>query len=66
MIPGGIGLAKKIYKIQDKILSAAFEQVNSCSCESGCPACVGPVSENGVGAKEHAKAILEELLRVKQ
>ena len=66
MIPGGIGLAKKIYQIQDKILSAAFEQVNSCSCESGCPACVGPVSENGVGAKEHAKAILEELLRVKQ
>lgn len=63
MVPGGIGLAKKIYQIQDKILRAAYEQVSTCNCESGCPACVGPASENGEGAKVHAKAILEELLR---
>jgi DEAD/DEAH box helicase domain-containing protein len=62
MIPGGIGLSKKIYQIQDKILKAAWEQVSECKCESGCPACVGPVSENGEGAKAHAKAILEELI----
>lgn len=62
MIPGGIGLSKKIYQIQDKILKAAYEQVNQCKCESGCPACVGAVSEQGMGAKEHSQAILEELL----
>lgn len=62
MIPGGIGLSKKIYQIQSKILGAAYEQVSECTCETGCPACVGPVSEQGEGAKEHAKAILEEVL----
>ena len=62
MIPGGIGLSKKIYQIQDKVLKAALEQVTECKCESGCPSCVGPVSENGEGAKAHAKAILEELI----
>ncbi len=64
MIPGGIGLAKKIYRIQDKILAAAYEQLSSCKCESGCPSCVGPISDNGEGAKEHAKAILEEILQI--
>lgn len=62
MIPGGIGLSKKLYEIQDKVLSAAYEQVLSCGCEMGCPACVGPVAELGEGAREHTKAILMEIL----
>ncbi|MDD3535729.1 MAG: DEAD/DEAH box helicase [Candidatus Cloacimonetes bacterium] len=62
MIPGGIGLAKKIYDLQDIILKSAYEQLQNCPCEDGCPSCVGPVSENGEGAKAHAAAILEELL----
>ena len=59
MVPGGIGLAKKIYQIQERILTAAIEQIQNCRCEDGCPACVGPVSENGVGAKRQSLAILE-------
>lgn len=62
MIPGGIGLAKKIYDLQDIIFKSAYEQLKNCPCEDGCPSCVGPVSENGEGAKAHAAAILEELL----
>ncbi|MDI3503457.1 MAG: box helicase protein [Candidatus Cloacimonadota bacterium] len=62
MIPGGIGLCRKLYEIQDQLFNAALEQISTCPCESGCPACVGPVAERGEGAKAHAQAILEELI----
>lgn len=60
-IPGGIGLSKMLYEIQDKVFTAALEQVSSCACADGCPSCTGAVSEQGKGAKLHAKAMLEEL-----
>lgn len=63
-VPGGIGLCKKLYEIQDIVLKAALEQVSSCPCEMGCPACVGPVAELGEGAKLQARAILEEILQI--
>jgi len=50
-IPGGIGLSEKLYEIHDKMIKEAFEVVSGCECKDGCPACVGPVAENGVGAK---------------
>ena len=62
-IPGGIGLCKKLYEIQDQLFKAALEQIDHCACEEGCPACVGPVAEQGVGAKSHARAILAELVK---
>jgi len=61
MIPGGIGLCKKIYEIQDELFKAALEQITVCECENGCPACVGPVAEQGEGAKAHARAMLQML-----
>lgn len=63
MIPKGIGLCKKLYEIQDQLFGAAMEQIDHCRCEAGCPACVGPVAEQGEGAKSHARAILAELVR---
>jgi len=60
-IPGGIGLSRKLYELQDRILKEALALAEACPCEDGCPACVGPVAENGAGAKEHAIAILREL-----
>ncbi len=61
-IPGGIGLSKKLFEISSTLLKAAYEQVKTCPCQDGCPACTGPVAENGLGAKQHALAILSELL----
>lgn len=57
-IPGGIGLSEKLYEIHDKIVSEAFSVVSQCECKDGCPACVGPVAENGVGAKEEVLEML--------
>ncbi len=61
-VPGGIGLSRKLYELHDKLIGAALDRVMHCSCENGCPACVGPVAENGLGAKAEAIAILKELV----
>lgn len=61
-IPGGIGLSGKLYELHNQLLYAAIDRVQGCSCENGCPSCVGPVAENGLGAKEEAIAILKELI----
>ncbi len=61
-ISGGIGLARKLFDLHAKVLAAALDLVTKCPCQMGCPSCVGPVAENGEGAKEHAIAILKELV----
>ncbi len=60
-ISGGIGLSRKLFQLHDQVLSAALDLVEKCPCREGCPSCVGPVAENGEGAKENAIAILKEL-----
>jgi DEAD/DEAH box helicase domain-containing protein len=39
--PGGIGLSEKLYEKMDHILVEAEKIIHSCSCENGCPLCVG-------------------------
>ncbi len=51
-VPGGIGLSERLFSITEKLLIKAASIVKNCSCTSGCPACVGPVAENGAGAKK--------------
>lgn len=60
-VPAGIGLTEAIYQQYPDLLSRANELVQSCDCEDGCPACVGPAGENGVGGKEETLALLSIL-----
>ncbi|MBI5825651.1 MAG: DEAD/DEAH box helicase [Chloroflexi bacterium] len=62
LIPAGIGFSQKLFEIHDELIQRAFELVNQCECEDGCPSCVGPGGENGVGGKAETLAILKELL----
>lgn len=60
--PGGIGLAEKLYDIHSLLVSAALDVIRGCSCEMGCPSCVGPANEVGPAGKAGAIRILEGLL----
>lgn len=58
-IPGGVGLASRIYERAPELLEDARRLIRNCPCESGCPACVGPAE--GGRARER-KARTEALL----
>jgi DEAD/DEAH box helicase domain-containing protein len=63
-IPGGIGLSEKLYEIHADLMARGRELVESCECEDGCPSCVGPGGETGLGGKRETLALLQELSRV--
>jgi DEAD/DEAH box helicase domain-containing protein len=45
-LPGGVGLAERIYERSRELCWAAGKLIRSCHCPAGCPACVGPGSES--------------------
>jgi DEAD/DEAH box helicase domain-containing protein len=55
--PGGIGLSRPLYEIREQVLKATSQLIQSCSCDDGCPSCVGPT----LLAKEVSLAILNSL-----
>jgi DEAD/DEAH box helicase domain-containing protein len=55
--PGGIGLSRPLFEIRDEVLRATLQLIQSCSCDDGCPSCVGPAAQS----KEAALAILDSL-----
>jgi DEAD/DEAH box helicase domain-containing protein len=59
--PGGIGLSESLYKHDDELINNAIGLVKQCACTDGCPSCVGPAGENGIGGKESTLAIIELL-----
>ena len=61
LIPGGIGLSERLYEIHTELMSRGRELVEACGCEDGCPSCVGPGGEGGLGGKRETLALLKEL-----
>ncbi len=72
-VPGGIGLAPRIYERAGELLSLVRTVLDRCRCEAGCPLCVGPivlgdqpgavsVSNLPVRRKQVAQKLLEHLL----
>ena len=61
-IAAGLGFSARLYEIHDELLAAARSLIAGCSCERGCPACVGPVLDNEttqLETKRLALALLE-------
>jgi len=56
--PGGVGYAKRIFAQFDEIVAAASHHLEACSCERGCPSCVGAPVDSGHTALEGARWIL--------
>ncbi len=60
-IPAGIGFSQRLYVIHDDLTAGALDLVAGCSCSDGCPSCVGPGGENGLGGRQETLAILRML-----
>ena len=56
--PGGVGLSARLFDLHSELLGAAATLLRDCDCDSGCPACVGPMA----GVEPHAKAVALALL----
>jgi DEAD/DEAH box helicase domain-containing protein len=41
-VPGGTGLAERIWEQRDVLLARTLRLIETCPCPGGCPACVGP------------------------
>jgi DEAD/DEAH box helicase domain-containing protein len=61
-IPAGIGFSQKLFELHGELVQRALELVQECECEDGCPSCVGPAGENGVGGKAETIEILRKLV----
>lgn len=61
-IPAGIGLSLRLYDLHDELMGRALELVQGCACSDGCPSCVGPGGENGLGGRSETTAILQVLV----
>lgn len=57
-IPAGIGFSQRLFEIHRQLIENAHDLVDACVCTDGCPSCVGPAGENGVGGKEETLSLL--------
>jgi DEAD/DEAH box helicase domain-containing protein len=59
--PGGIGFSEPLFRAHDLLMQKTRELIAACTCEQGCPSCVGPAGDLAPRAKEAALAILDRL-----
>jgi len=59
--PGGIGLSEPLFHMHEHLVQRTRDLIAGCSCEKGCPSCVGPAGETSERAKTAALAILDKL-----
>ena len=60
--PGGIGFSEPLFRAHDLLVRQTRDLIAACSCEQGCPSCVGPTGDLVPRAKEAALAILDRLV----
>jgi DEAD/DEAH box helicase domain-containing protein len=61
-VPAGIGFSQRLFEMHAGLIARASEVVRQCLCQDGCPSCVGPGGENGMGGKPASLGILDALL----
>ena len=60
--PGGIGQSAPLFKLAPLLLQRTAELIAGCSCEHGCPSCVGPIGEVGEMGKQVAARLLAGII----
>jgi DEAD/DEAH box helicase domain-containing protein len=61
--PGGVGFAYELFSLHPEPLVRAQEEIRLCSCNFGCPSCIGPPIVPAVDSKEIARAILDFVIK---
>jgi DEAD/DEAH box helicase domain-containing protein len=61
--PGGIGQSAPLFRLAPQLLKQTAGLLGACTCDAGCPSCVGPAGEVGDRGKQVASRILAELLK---
>ncbi len=59
--PGGIGFSEPLFRTHHLLAQKTRELIAACTCDNGCPSCVGPASDLAPRVKEAALAILDRL-----
>jgi len=59
--PGGVGMARRLFQIHSRLVHAARDLLQHCSCPSGCPGCVGPSMGETETNKRAAVTLLARL-----
>ena len=59
-VPGGVGLAPLLFERHEDLMRMGLDSLRRCSCEDGCPSCVGP--RRGARCRDVATRLLEEAL----
>ncbi len=57
--PGGIGFSEPLFHAHGLLLRKTRELIAGCTCQKGCPSCIGPTGEHSEHIKEAALAILD-------
>jgi DEAD/DEAH box helicase domain-containing protein len=60
--PGGIGFSAPLWRMHDQLLAETRRLIAECTCEQGCPGCVGPIGDTGPLAKTAALRILDSVM----
>ena len=62
LVPAGIGFSERLFDLHGELLTESHRLVTGCPCSDGCPSCVGPGGEGGVGGKKETIALLDLLI----
>jgi DEAD/DEAH box helicase domain-containing protein len=57
-VPGGVGIADRVYSIMGLVAAEARRVVERCECGSGCPGCIGPLPSEDGAAKKYVASVL--------
>ena len=61
-VPAGVGFSEELYRLHRTLLEAAHDVAARCSCAGGCPACIGPTSEQEENVRANTLRLIESLL----
>jgi DEAD/DEAH box helicase domain-containing protein len=62
-MPGGVGLASRLFDERDVLLGRARRLIEGCGCEDGCPGCIGlAVGDTAVSLSRRRRELVLALL----